>query len=116
VVRLSAVASVEDSFAEPRDAALLNGEPVVSFAVQRARSTSEVGVGRKIRERVARLAAEHPEVEFIEVASTVEPAEQSYDASVAMLLEGAVLAVIVVWIFLRDWRATWIWPSPCRSR
>lgn len=107
-VRLSAVASVSDSFADPRDAALLNGEPVVSFAVQRARSTSEVGVGRGIRARVARLAAEHPDVEFIEVASTVEPAEQSYDASVAMLLEGAVLAVIVVWIFLRDWRATWI--------
>lgn len=108
VVRLSAVASVSDSFAEPRDAALLNGEPVVSFAVQRARSTSEVGVGRAIRERVARLASEHPDVEFVEVASTVEPAEQSYNASVAMLLEGAVLAVIVVWIFLRDWRATWI--------
>ena len=53
VVRLSAVASVTDGFAEPMDAALLNGEPVVSFSVQRARSTSEVGVGRKIRERVA---------------------------------------------------------------
>jgi multidrug efflux pump subunit AcrB len=108
VVRLSAVASVADSFAEPRDAALLDGERVVSFSVQRARSTSEVGVGRKVRERMARLAVEYPEVEFIEVASTVEPAEQSYDASVAMLLEGALLAVIVVWIFLRDWRATWI--------
>lgn len=108
VVRLSAVASVTDGFAEPKDAALLNGEPVVSFAVQRARSTSEVGVGRRIRERVARLTAEHPEVEFVEVTSTVEPAENSYNASVAMLLEGAVLAVIVVWIFLRDWRATWI--------
>lgn len=108
VVRLSAVASVTDGFAEPKDAALLNGEPVVSFSVQRARSTSEVGVGRKIRERVARLAADHPEIDFVEVASTVEPAENSYNASVAMLIEGAVLAVIVVWIFLRDWRATWI--------
>ncbi|MCP5138648.1 MAG: efflux RND transporter permease subunit [Chromatiales bacterium] len=108
VVRLSAVATVTDGFAEPKDVALLNGQPVVSFSVQRAHSTSEVGVGRSIRERVARLAADHPELSFVEVASAVEPAENSYNASVAMLLEGTVLAVVVVWIFLRDWRATWI--------
>jgi multidrug efflux pump subunit AcrB len=108
VVRLSAVASVSDGFAEQKDLALLNGKPVVSFSVQRAHSTSEVGVGRSVRKRVAGLAAEHPEMEFIEVTSSVENAERSYEASVAMLLEGAVLAVVVVWIFLRDWRATWI--------
>ena len=45
---------------------------------------------------------------FVEVASGVEPAKASYDASVTMLIEGALLAVLVVWLFLRDWRATWI--------
>lgn len=108
VVRLSAVATVTDGFAEPKDVALLDGKPVVSFSVQRAHSTSEVGVGRSVRKRVAELGAEYPAIRFIEVTSTVENAERSYDASVSMLLEGAVLAVVVVWIFLRDWRATWI--------
>ena len=42
------------------------------------------------------------------MSSTVEDAEASYDSSMQMLLEGALLAVIVVWLFLRDWRATWI--------
>jgi multidrug efflux pump subunit AcrB len=107
-VRLSAIATVTDSFAEPRDMALLNGKPVVAISIQRARGTSEVAVGRKVRARMAALAAEHPEVRIVEVSSQVEAAEDSYDASVAMLFEGAVLAVLVVWYFLRDWRATWI--------
>ena len=55
-----------------------------------------------------RLAAEYPGMRFVEVASQVEPSENSYNASMAMLLEGALLAVVVVWFFLRDWRATWI--------
>ena len=42
------------------------------------------------------------------VTSTVEEAERSYDSSMTMLLEGALLALLVVWLFLRDWRATWI--------
>src|SRR3546814_14279427 len=35
-------------------------------------------------------------------------AERSYDSSMTMLWEGALLALLVVWFFLRDWRATWV--------
>ena len=45
---------------------------------------------------------------FTEVDSSVEEAKASYNSSMIMLLEGALLAVLVVWFFLRDWRATWI--------
>jgi multidrug efflux pump subunit AcrB len=107
-VRLSAIATVSDSHAEPRDQALLNGRPVVGFAVQRAVRTSEVAVGFEVRRRVAELAAAHPELKFTEVGSSVEEARDSYNASIVMLAEGALLAVLVVWLFLRDFRATWI--------
>ena len=107
-VRLSELATVTDGFAEPKDIALLDGERVVSFTVQRAKGTSEVAVGKRIREAVDELRAQHPQVQFIEVASLVENSENSYLASLTMLLEGAILAVLVVWYFLRDWRATWI--------
>ncbi len=107
-VRLSDIATVIDGFAEPKDMALLNGKSVVSFTVQRAKGTSEVEVGRDIRQRIVELSAEHPQVQFVEVSSQVEASENSYYASLTMLLEGALLAVAVVWFFLRDWRATWI--------
>jgi hydrophobe/amphiphile efflux-1 (HAE1) family protein len=107
-VRLSAIATVTDGHAEPRDQAFLDGRPVVGFGVQRAVRTSEVAVGSEVRERVAALAAQHPDIRFVEVGSTVEEAKNSYDASIAMLAEGALLAVAVVWLFLRDMRATLI--------
>jgi len=107
-VRLSAIATVADSHAEPRDLALFNGRPVVGFGIQRAVKTSEVAVGDAVRQRIAALARQHPEVRFIEVDSVVETARNSYEASMSMLLEGAALAVLVVWLFLRDLRATWI--------
>ena len=107
-IRLSSLATVTDGIADPREIALLNGKPVVAISVQRAAGTSTVDVGRSVRRQIAELEATYPDVGFVETASGVEPAEQSFDASVTMLLEGALLAVIVVWFFLRDWRATWI--------
>ena len=107
-VRLSSLATVTDGIADPRQIALLDGQPVVSVSVQRAAGASAVAVGKDVRQKIAELRAAHPEVRFIEVASGVEPAQNSFDSSVAMLREGTLLAVFVVWLFLRDWRATWI--------
>ena len=107
-VRLSSIATVTDGAAEARAAALLDDKPVVGFSVRRTAGSSEVDVGQGVRARIAKLQAEHPEVRFVEVLSTVEIAKASYDASMIMLLEGALLAVLVVWFFLREWRATLI--------
>jgi multidrug efflux pump subunit AcrB len=41
------------------------------------------------------------------VTNMVEETERSYSSSMTMLWEGALLALVVVWLFLRDWRATW---------
>jgi len=105
-VRLSAIATVVDGAAEARAAALLDDKPVVGFSVRRSAGSSEVSVGEGVRKSVKKFQAEYPEVRFTEVQSTVETAKDSYNASMAMLIEGALLAVIVVWFFLREWRAT----------
>ena len=107
-VRLSSIATVTDGAGDPRAAALLDEERVVGFSMRRTRGSSEVDVGEGVRKAVAQLQAAHPEVTFTEVVASVEDAKASYDSSMTMLLEGALLAVIVVWFFLRDWRATWI--------
>jgi len=107
-VRLSALADVRDGHADPTQATTLNGQPVVGLAVRRTLGSSEVKVGDAVRAAVAELHASHPRVQFTEVASSTPEAQASYDSSMTMLWEGALLAVIVVWWFLRDLRATFI--------
>jgi HAE1 family hydrophobic/amphiphilic exporter-1 len=106
--RLEELAEVTDSTAEVRTAARLNGQPVVAFEVLRTRDSSEVRVAREVAERAAELEREHPGVEVRKVTSTVAFVEAGYIAAVEALLVGMALAVVVVWIFLREWRATLI--------
>jgi multidrug efflux pump subunit AcrB len=107
-LRLGDIAQISDGVADPRAMALFDGKPVVSFGVVRTRGSSEVHLGRALRARVAKLAVQYPHLKFSEVASTVEEAEGSFESSMTMLWEGSLLAVLVVFLFLRDWRATWI--------
>lgn len=107
-LRLGDIAKVSDGIAQPRAMALFDGKPVVSFGIIRTRGASEVHLGRAIRAKVKQLQADHPRLKFSEVASTVEEAEGSFESSMTMLWEGSALAVLVVFLFLRDWRATWI--------
>lgn len=107
-VRLSTLAAVHDGVADPTQATTLDGVPVVGLAVRRTLGSSEVAVGEAVRGAVADLQREHSRVRFTEVASSTPEAQASYDSSMTMLWEGALLAVIVVWWFLRDIRATFI--------
>jgi multidrug efflux pump subunit AcrB len=107
-LRLGNIATVQDSVADPRTLALYDGRPVVAFGIVRARGASEVHLGRAIRAEVAELAQQYPRLQFTEVSSLVEEAESSFESSMTMLIEGSLLAVLVVFLFLRDWRATWI--------
>ena len=106
--RLGQIADVQDTIAEQRSAALLNGVPVVGFEISRAKGSSEIEVGRGVRAALAQLKVTHPDMELVEAFDFVTPVEEEYAASLTLLLEGALLAVLVVWLFLRDWRATFI--------
>jgi HAE1 family hydrophobic/amphiphilic exporter-1 len=104
--RLGDLAEVTDSTAEIRTAARLDGQPVVAFEVLRTRDSSEVKVARGVAQRAAQLEEEHPGVEVRLVTSTVAFVEAGFQAALDALLFGSGLAVLVVWLFLRDWRAT----------
>ncbi len=105
-IRLDQLASVTDTVAEQRSAALLNGKPVVGFEIVRSRGAGEVEVANGVRARLEKIKAEHPDVTITEAFNFVDPVIENFEGSMWLLIEGAILAVIVVWLFLRDWRAT----------
>ncbi len=105
-IRLQQVARVEDTIAERRSAAFLNGAPVVGFEIVRARGAGEVDVMHGVRDEIAKLKEKHPDIEVAEAFNFVDPVVENYEGSLALMYEGAALAVLVVWLFLRNWRAT----------
>lgn len=107
-LRLDEVAKVSDTTAELRSAALLNGQPVVGFEITRARGAGEVEVAQGVLLALDKLKAEHPDITITEAFNFVDPVQENFDGSMWLLLEGAFLAVVVVWFFLRDWRATFV--------
>jgi multidrug efflux pump subunit AcrB len=105
-IRLDQVATVTDTVAEQRSGALLNGQPVVGFEIVRSRGAGETDVADGVRVALDKLRVDHPDVTVTEAFNFVDPVVENYEGSMYLLLEGAVLAVLVVWLFLRDWRAT----------
>ena len=105
-VRLDELGTVVDGAAEPRTFTRLFDEPIVAFGVTRAKGASDVTVDQLIAERLAKIQAAHPEVTFTKVDTQVDNELGNYRSTMETLIEGAVLAVIVVFVFLRDLRAT----------
>ncbi|MDX2287612.1 MAG: efflux RND transporter permease subunit [Hyphomicrobiaceae bacterium] len=107
-IRLDEIGTVSDSVEEPRTFAVLNGEPVVAFAISRAKGASDTTVAAAVEAEIGRLAKDHPSVGFSLIDDTVSYTYGTYEATMKTLIEGAILAIIVVFVFLRDWRATLI--------
>lgn len=105
-VRLSDIARVSDAYAEQRNYSTQDGQQVLSFSFQRAKGESDVTVFDGALEVLKKLEERNPEVRFVELSNNVKYTKEQYHSSMLALIEGAVLAVIVVFLFLRDWRAT----------
>ena len=105
-VRLDELAKVTDGAAEPRTFARLFDEPIVSFGVTRAKGASDVAVDKLVAARLQHIQADHSEVSFVKVDTQVDNELGNYSSTMETLIEGALLAVLVVLVFLRDFRAT----------
>jgi len=108
VITLSDVAIITDAYADPETAAFMNGQPVIAFEVSRSRGAGEIEVGKGVLEALATLEGKHADIEFARAFDLVSPVQGEYNGSMHMLYEGALLAVVAVWIFLRNIRATLI--------
>jgi multidrug efflux pump subunit AcrB len=107
-VRLSDVATVSDSFAEPKSYASSNGKTVIAFSIFRTKGESDVTVADRVTLAIANLQKKHSDIIFENVDDSVSYTRGNFNAAMSSLVEGALLSVVVVFLFLRDWRATLI--------
>jgi len=105
-VRLDELGTVTDSHSDLTSLAYLNGKPVIAAQIKRSKGYSDIAVTENVREAMKAFAAANPLVTIEEAYNTIVPTEQNYESSMHMVYEGALIAIFVVWLFLRDWRAT----------
>ncbi len=105
-VRLADLGRVIDDASEQRSFARLNGEPVVTFSVFRSKGSSELSVSDVVNAKLAELQKQYPDVRLSNIDDAVAYTRGNYHSAMETLLEGAALAVLVVLVFLRNWRAT----------
>jgi HAE1 family hydrophobic/amphiphilic exporter-1 len=105
-VRLGDLATITDSHAEERGFARLDGHPAIAFQVSKTTAASDVSVEDGVDRAIATLNGQNKGIAISKVVSTVSDTRASYLATVHVLIEGMVLAALVVFLFLRDWRAT----------
>ncbi|PKQ01113.1 MAG: transporter [Alphaproteobacteria bacterium HGW-Alphaproteobacteria-13] len=107
-IRLADVAKVSDGYAEQRNLAKIGDRQVLSFSIEKAKGSSDVTVHDEAMRKLEELKKANPKVGFKILFTRTEYVKEQYRSSMAAMIEGAVLAVVVVFLFLRDWRATMI--------
>ncbi|SPH24935.1 Multidrug resistance protein MdtC [Defluviimonas aquaemixtae] len=105
-VRLDDLGVVKEGATEPESFAMYNGEPVVAFGVFRATGASDLEAGDNAKERLVEIRAVYPNATFSLIDDATIYTEGNYHSAMDTLYEGAALAVFVVFLFLRNWRAT----------
>ncbi|MEB3047090.1 efflux RND transporter permease subunit [Rhizobium mulingense] len=107
-VKLSDLGVIKDTYEEPKSFSRFNNTPVVTFGVFRSKGASEVSVAETVAQSLDKVRSENPNVKIEMIDDSVYFTYGNYEAAIHTLLEGALLAVIVVLLFLRNWRATLI--------
>jgi multidrug efflux pump subunit AcrB len=105
-IRLDQIATVYDGYSEQTSIAKLAGRQVVTFGIERAKGASDVTVYDAAIAEMKSIQADNAGIHFTQLYTSVEYTKEQYESSISAMVEGAILAVIVVFLFLRDWRAT----------
>ena len=105
-IKLADIATVRDGYAEQRSRSLMDGREVLSFGITRAKGASDVEVYDAVQDVLQELREKNPKVQYRELFTSVNYTKDQFKSAIRAMIEGAVLAVIVVFWFLRDWRAT----------
>jgi hydrophobic/amphiphilic exporter-1 (mainly G- bacteria), HAE1 family len=104
VLRLADVADVRDGATEMRGVARFNGTPVSMFQVLRTKTASSLKAFKLVEAAIEKINRENKDIKIEPVFTPVDYVQESYDMSMVTLFEGALLATLVVAVFLGGWR------------
>ncbi|NPV44629.1 MAG: efflux RND transporter permease subunit [Firmicutes bacterium] len=107
-VPLRDIADVRDTFKDVETFARMNGKPSVGISVQKQTDHNTVRVANRINEELKRIQAEHPEVQVYTVFDQSDFIKKVINSLVQNGIMGAFLAVLILLIFLRNFRTTLI--------
>lgn len=105
-VRLDQLGTIRDGTEEIATFALLDAQPVVAIGIFRATGASDLTAGDRAKDKIAALSQAYPNATFTLIDDATIYTEGNYLSAMDTLYEGAALAIIVVFLFLRSWRAT----------
>ena len=105
-IRLDQVAQVYDGYSEQTSIAKINDRQVVTFGIERAKGASDVTVYDAAIKELQQIEKDNPGIRFTQLYTSVDYTKDQYKTSIESLVEGSILAVLIVFLFLRDWRAT----------
>ncbi|HEY7898076.1 MAG TPA: efflux RND transporter permease subunit [Gemmatimonadaceae bacterium] len=107
VIHLSDVANVSDGSAEQRSLALFNGVEGIGIDITKSKGSSTTRVSDEIHARVDQIRKTLPPGVKLDIVRDAGPrVSHSVRNVVEALIEGAILTVIVVFLFLNSWRST----------
>ncbi len=107
-IRVRDVARVEDGFEDVEDLAELNGMPVVRLEIQKQSDANTVEVADRVEERVAEINASREDMRLTVINDQSTFIEQSISAVQNAALWGGLLAVFILYLFLRNGSTTFI--------
>ncbi len=106
-VYLSQVADVIDGEKEQDSIARINGRPSITLDIQKAQDANIVDTGKGVAAAIEALKARIPkDVELRIINSTADQVEKSVNRVKQTIVEGALLTVLIVFLFLHSWRST----------
>ncbi|MDD4894883.1 MAG: efflux RND transporter permease subunit, partial [Candidatus Omnitrophica bacterium] len=111
IIRLKDVASVKDSYMEPIGFARLNERPVVSLYIQKESTANTITVAANLREELDRVKKLLPkEVEMLTTYDQSQFIKKSIETVNISLLQGALLAILILLLFLTELKKKYILP------
>jgi multidrug efflux pump subunit AcrB len=107
-VRLKDVADVVDGYEERTTTTRLNGVDAVSFAVRKQAGGNTVAITERVRAALAKNASAFPDLTIGPVHEDARYIRANLDDVRTNIIFGGLMAVLIVFVFMRDWRSTLI--------
>lgn len=108
VIRLSDIADVYEAYTDATSKSYTNGVNSVSISISKQSTANTVSMSDAVLEEMEEIEAEYSDIDFLIVSDPADYIREALSNVVSSLVQGAFLAVIILYIFLRNFKTTMI--------